>query len=295
MSLIKKVFTSEIKSIDEKEMTLTASISTNAVDRMREVLDPKGADLSNFKKNPVVLWAHDYSLPPIGRALWVKKEGDGIISKVQFAKTDFAQEIFQLYKDGFMKAFSVGFIPKETEEASAKDCDNPKKPRRTFKTWELLEYSAVPVPANPEALSLAMQKGILKQETKELLEKEFNNEDEWTEEDEKQYEEEVTKTEIINTDANPVTFGSGKTIEIKIDNKPLIKETSFEEFQSELKEQTNKIELLEKENAELRFKLYELLNKKTQTKNPEITVDNLAEKIVEVCNGVIRKAQGKIN
>lgn len=41
MSLMKKVFTSEIKSIDEKDGSLTAYISTNAVDRMGEVLDRK--------------------------------------------------------------------------------------------------------------------------------------------------------------------------------------------------------------------------------------------------------------
>ncbi len=158
-NMLKRVFNSEIKGVDVAERTLTAYVSTNARDRMDEVLDPEGVDLTKFKKNPIVLFAHDYGSPPIAKALWIKKDGDGILSKMQFATTERAEEIFSLYKDGFMKAFSVGFIPKEYT-----DGDGNKSPRRTYNKWELLEYSAVPVPANPEALALAISKGILKDE-----------------------------------------------------------------------------------------------------------------------------------
>ena len=127
MKMLKRVFDGEIKSIDEHEHTLTAYVSTGARDRMDEVLSPSGVDLKSFKKNPVVLWAHNYNQPPIGKALWIKRDGEGIVSKVQFAKTEFAQEIFNLYKDGFMKAFSVGFIPREHE-----DGDGKKTARRTY-------------------------------------------------------------------------------------------------------------------------------------------------------------------
>jgi len=44
-------------------MTLTAFVSTAARDRYDEVLDPKGVDISNYNKNPVVLWAHKYDIP----------------------------------------------------------------------------------------------------------------------------------------------------------------------------------------------------------------------------------------
>src|SRR3990167_7387199 len=96
-NMIKRIFDSEERGIDEKEGTLTAFISTNTIDRYREVLDPEGMDATNFRKNPVVLWEHNYDLPPIGKALWTKRDGDGVISKVKFADTDFAQEIFSLY------------------------------------------------------------------------------------------------------------------------------------------------------------------------------------------------------
>ena len=283
MSLMKKVFNGVIKSIDEQEMTLTAAISTNGIDRMREVLDPKGVDLSNYKKNPVVLWAHDYSLPPIGKALWVKKDGNGIVSKVKFANTPFAKEIFDLYKEGFMSAFSVGFIPKSTDECRDEDRNDPKKPRRTFTKWELLEYSAVPVPANPEALALALQKGVLTSTSlKEMLEKSIEEEG-WSEDEteEKDTKENETKEEVLQD----------KT-EGQVKDEPTDKGLS--EVLAELELVNNKVKELETENLELRIKLFELLNKPKDAIS-EITVDSVAEKITSTINGVIRKAQGKIN
>ena len=152
-----KAYVGEIKDIDENERTITAFISTEALDRQNDVMVASGAQLSNYKRNPVVLWAHQYATPPIGRNLWIKRPKDkpGLLAKTQFANTEFADEIFQLYKEQFLNAWSVGFVPLET-----KDAEDGGNGRRIEK-WDLLEYSAVPVPANPEALQLAYQKGII--------------------------------------------------------------------------------------------------------------------------------------
>lgn len=274
MTMLKKVFTSEIKSIDEKENTLTAYISTDTIDRMKEVLDPKGVDVSQYRKNPVVLWAHDYEKPPIGKALWVKRDGQGILSKVKFATTSFAQEIFQLYKEGFLKAFSVGFIPRETE-----DGDGEKQPRRTYKKWELLEYSAVPVPANPDALALAIQKGVLKTEAlKESIEKGWGQEEVLFE---------AAAPEPIIEVAAPLP--EEKTIQ------PAVVNPGLEELQAENTLLKEKVVSLEKDNAGLKYKLYESNAKKQASVAPEITADNLASKVVEVVDRVIRQAQGKVD
>jgi|WetSurMetagenome_2_1015567.scaffolds.fasta_scaffold23659_2 uncharacterized protein len=267
MEILKRVFTSEIKGIDEKEGTITAFVSTAARDRMDESLDPKGADLKNYAKNPVVLWAHDYSMPPIGKALWTKRSGEGILSKVKFASTEFAQEIFQLYKEGFLKAFSVGFIPKEHQ-----DGDGEKTARRTYTKWEMLEYSAVPVPANPEALMLAMQKGVLKSdEVKHALEQPKT--------------EEFTDEVIEETPQEP----------------PVEKANGLDELMAENKLLNDTIEILRKDNeatkAELRdlkYKLY-VLNNGDTTKEPEITASVLGKMIADGVSGVIRSHQGKIN
>ena len=67
--LLQKQYLAKSLDIDEDERTITAVISTDIVDREREVLLPNGAEFEHFLKNPVVLWAHDYKQPPVGRAL----------------------------------------------------------------------------------------------------------------------------------------------------------------------------------------------------------------------------------
>jgi len=266
MELLKRIFDGEIKGIDEKEKTLTAYVSTGARDRMDEVLSPEGVDLTKFKKNPVVLFAHDYHQPPIGKALWIKKDGDGILSKMQFANTAFAQEIFNLYKDGFMKAFSVGFIPKDFT-----DGDGKKTPSRTYNKWEMLEYSAVPVPANPEALALAMSKGIL---TDAKLKSMF------------EIKEDKHECEVI-------------------EETPAIEEVKEEAKLSPTPELLNEIEVLKTENIALKDQLltvnnvvldlrYKLLQSKQAKTLSEMTDSEILKKIEETAVGVIRKITGKL-
>jgi HK97 family phage prohead protease len=265
MEILKRVFIGDVKGIDEKEGTLTAMVSTGARDRMDESLDPMGADIKNYLKNPVVLWAHDYTQPPIGKALWTKRTQDGVISKVKFANTEFAQEIFQLYKDGFLKAFSVGFVPKKWE-----DGDGDKKPRRKFTSWEMLEFSAVPVPANPEALSLAISKGILKTDSIiDAMETELND-------------PEIEEKKDCAESAEP-TPDVVDDIEIKL----------YEDKVAELEKQVKE---LKRENYDLRFRLYESLDKQPKQKSsPEMTTDEVAKITAEAVRGVIRKHQGKLN
>ena len=146
--------------VDEQERTVTAVISTGAIDRDQEILSPKGADFTQYLKNPVVLWAHQYSETPVAKALWIKKGRKNITAKARFAETPQADEIYQLFKGGYLKAFSVGFLPKKWHKPDEKEIK--KRPElaevfRIYDEWELLEFSAVPVPANPEALATAVK------------------------------------------------------------------------------------------------------------------------------------------
>lgn len=148
---IHKIFNAKVKDLGEGK--LEAIISTDDIDRHGEIVDINGIDIKNYEKNPVVMWAHDYSLPPIGKTLSLTKEkiGKKMVLKtvMEFATgvSDLAREVYNLYKGGFMNAFSIGFIPLDEEE-------------NTYTKSELLEYSAVPIPANPNALLLAKAKGI---------------------------------------------------------------------------------------------------------------------------------------
>jgi HK97 family phage prohead protease len=156
--------TSKAAEINESERTVTAIISTGSIDRDGEVLNPGGMDKSNFDKNPVVPWSHDSGSPPIGKALWTKaspsRNPTKILAKVKFATTERAEEIWQLFKGGFLNAFSVGFKPLEGHRPTPDDIKkNPNlaNARFIFDKWELLEFSPVTVPANAEALALAVK------------------------------------------------------------------------------------------------------------------------------------------
>lgn len=130
--------------------------STAVIDRMGDIIDQNGWDLSAYKQNSVILWGHNVreERPPIGKALkvWVEEKGKEtarLMFKVQFdLKDGFAAEIFRKIKEGFINAVSVGFLPSEWKEL---DPDNWFGGLKYLKQ-QLLELSFVPVPANPEAL-----------------------------------------------------------------------------------------------------------------------------------------------
>jgi hypothetical protein len=63
-------------------------LSDATVDRMGDTIALNGWKLDEFRKNPVALWAHDSSSPPIGRVLDVKVEGGKLVGDVEFADAD---------------------------------------------------------------------------------------------------------------------------------------------------------------------------------------------------------------
>ncbi len=58
--------------VEGAERTLRFCFSDNSVDRMGDTIDAAGWDLTDFNRNPVALWAHDSSAPPIGGAVSVR-------------------------------------------------------------------------------------------------------------------------------------------------------------------------------------------------------------------------------
>jgi len=138
---------------------LRFTISTDAVDREQDKIAIAGWDLKNFKQNPVVLWGHDASRLPIGRAFDVKVEDGALKASVEFIPADtpeggmFAESVYRLARGGFIAATSVGFRPVKwdyTRDASRGADD--WFPGIDFEEQELVELSIVTVPANPEAL-----------------------------------------------------------------------------------------------------------------------------------------------
>ena len=124
--------------------------STGEVDRHGDTVAPEGWRLDAYRDNPVVLWAHDYGEPVIGRAEAVWSDGRALRARLEFAPTEFAGQVERLYRQGYQKGVSVGFRPLRFEER--RDPVNGAFLGIRFLEQELLEISAVPVPANGGAL-----------------------------------------------------------------------------------------------------------------------------------------------
>ncbi len=148
----------EIKEADDGERSIVHLITTEAEDRQGDIVRTKGMDDENYAKNPVVLYGHAYGSFPIGKSLWRKPTtrggGKGIMAKTQFADTEEGRKAYTLWRDGFLNAASIGFMPKEWDEIRD---DSGRVTGWDIKKWELWEYSIVPVPANAQALRLSLK------------------------------------------------------------------------------------------------------------------------------------------
>jgi HK97 family phage prohead protease len=147
-------------SAAEEERVLNFKISTESVDSYNDVIKADGWDLERYKKNPVVLWAHSHWQPPVGKAISVGIEDKDLVATAKFAEAEtyaFADTVYRLLKDGFLRATSVGFFPKEWTY-------DEERGGYTFIAQELFEFSVVPVPANPDALTTALKAGEIDME-----------------------------------------------------------------------------------------------------------------------------------
>lgn len=170
MKIIKR-FDSSIDIIEGEPRCITARISTAAMDRDGEVVVPTGCNSKEFEAAPSVFFQHDFfSGMPIGKCVELRREEGAIIAKTEFASRpdDYPVEkewlpdtLLSLYKQGVMKGWSIGFS--EIESRQATDADRArygKSCKRIFSKWNLLEYSAVSMPSNQEALTVAIGKGL---------------------------------------------------------------------------------------------------------------------------------------
>lgn len=205
--LIKRILYTNIKEVNEEEFTIRAVFSTDDEDRHEEVVVQNGWDLSKFKMNPVVLFAHDHWQPAIGKVIEIGLNAQGQLEGViKFAveEYDFAKTIFNLYKGNFMRAFSAGFINKKYEYDQETD-------KVKLLENELLEMSTVNVPAN--AFALAKSAGVDMTPLKKAMNKGM-------EEDKLK---EVTKTIMESVSVEIKKTVDEKVAEIKSTDKPIEK------------------------------------------------------------------------
>jgi hypothetical protein len=114
--LRKTYLASETKVADGEDRTLVVKISTSTPDRSHDIVRAEGVQLDNYVKNPVVAFGHNYSGLSIGKTIDIQKVTEGIIAKVEFTPKGvypLADQLYEMYKGGFMNAWSIGFIPKK--------------------------------------------------------------------------------------------------------------------------------------------------------------------------------------
>src|SRR5947209_19127343 len=149
-------------STDPATLTLLAVITTADAARAGDVIVPTGLRNANeFLRNPVVLWAHQRSLPPVGTCTRLDVQPERIVAETRFAKgVPFAEDLFRLYEQGVLRGWSIGFVPLVAKllPAAEGEAGRRARPGLQIEEWNLLEYSAVPIPENPGALTVAIQK-----------------------------------------------------------------------------------------------------------------------------------------
>lgn len=156
VSRVARVMSTVEKADGDRRVRTRFVASTATPDRMGDVVDQDSWDLGNYKQNPVILWAHDYSLPPVGRAVFCEVvEGQLEIEVEWDTGSELGATVARQFKEGFLSAGSVGFRPSSAVPRASLPEEDPRHGQYgyVFYGCELLEFSAVPVPANAEALA----------------------------------------------------------------------------------------------------------------------------------------------
>ena len=151
----------EVKSIDKDTRTITGYASTGTVDRHGEIVDPKAfkKDLKRFLKERHLFaanhrYVNDAGEPTIiGKVVDASIDDNGLLATFQFDTDELSEKWWQKYVSKTLNAFSIGFIPiKWVENEVQENNDSPSRRILTYTEVELLEISAVPIPANREAI-----------------------------------------------------------------------------------------------------------------------------------------------
>src|SRR6266699_2286632 len=127
-------------AVDAAARTVTAVISSAAPDRAGDVIVPAGLrNAEEFLLNPVVLWAHQRTLPPVGTCVALDVQPTRVVAVTKFAEgVPLAEDVFRLYEQGVLRGWSVGLLPRRVTP-------RPGQRGLRIEEWDLLEYSAVPI------------------------------------------------------------------------------------------------------------------------------------------------------
>lgn len=162
------------RAADFEAGVVPAVISTGDLARDRARILQDGWDFTNFRRNPVVMFNHDDGVGglfggqagrmPIAASEdeHLERDRDRTVATARFDMEDsFAQRVLGKVERGLINATSVRWIPLETRLDEDLDDDGRKRVTLVFVRQELLEWSFVPLPADPGAVILRADGGPL--------------------------------------------------------------------------------------------------------------------------------------
>lgn len=167
-------------SYDAKERRARFIMSAEVEDRDKDIVVQEGIDLTEFSKLPVAFFAHGRGqelMWPVGTWKDVEKllggrpkRLEGTLQLMEEGEERMADRLARHLKAGTVGAASIGFIPK-----TVKKRDTPQPAEGYMYTGyeilesELVECSAVPIPANPAAVMRSVAQGALPSELVEEM------------------------------------------------------------------------------------------------------------------------------
>jgi HK97 family phage prohead protease len=139
------------RAVAEPEIT----ISTPAVDRDGDTINPLGVDFANYMRTGgPVLFGHQWSSIPVGRTTSLRATPQGLHARFRWLEGDpDADRVRNAWQQDVLKSASIGFVPLEPGRPNTSGGFN-------FERVELVEWSIVGVPSNPTATRLLKQLGL---------------------------------------------------------------------------------------------------------------------------------------
>lgn len=259
------------KDSKPNENEKTYVITDSSIDRVDEIVDPKGLGKKEFDASKkTVFFNHNYNLP-VGKSISEKRQDETWLATLKFSEaTQTSKDVRNLAFDGILGMTSIGFIPKALEITALEDIkdlnpSNREKYDKKSKIWiwrksELLEWSIVGVGANRNANEVGkmLAKGTIKSdEIKNYFETEMYRLD---------FEEKITE--------------QGDQLKKYVDEIETLKQNNkdfdtlkkeFEQFQKDFKQK----------------------NLGGDSRRKTLTSKQIAEIGVKVCVGAISRASGK--
>ena len=206
-------------------------ISKEVVDRDWEIIKLDWLDTKRYKKNPVVLIDHRYTIDSIvGKTKKLYQEWNKLYADFVFANTEKAKLIEEMFIEGFVNASSIWFMVAKRQEGNW----------NIIEQSELLERSIVVAWSNREALRQKNVDLYEKIDKSWLFEVSFKDCDCWDDEKETEEGKEEITLEKVYWELQEVKSLLNSFAEDKANKEQIEKEVEEAKAQKHLLQEINK-------------------------------------------------------